>query len=193
MPSSYQRADKALHEQALALMAEHHKDLDLAKVSVDIIFAYAGENGAGEKLGPALKHGGYEAIGIAKIVPLLQRVMGRSDTQILLDGDRWPDLDPEQQAAVLDHELQHIAVSKDVEGGLITDTHGRPKLKLRLHDYQFGFFTEIAKRHKGASIEVIQAAQLYAQNGQYYFLLDGPTVNVIATPIEAPNKKGKKK
>ncbi len=192
MPSKYEKCPKALHEQAYAIMAEHHKDLDIAKVSLDLIFAYAGENNAGEKLGPALKHGGYEAIAIVKIVPLLNRVMGRADAQILLDGDKWPDLHEDQQAAVMDHELQHLVVAKDVEGAVITDSYGRPKLKMRLHDRQFGWFDAIAQRHREASQEVVQAAQLYQQAGQYYFLLEGmPQVDAATAPpaIAAPKRK----
>ena len=191
MASRYQRADKAIHEQAYQLIKEHHTDLHAAGVSIDLIFAYAGENDAGEKIGPALKLGGYACLGIASKVPLLQRVMGRSDAQILLDGDKWPDLHEDQRAALLDHELTHFAVAKDAEGGTILDTHGRPKIKLRLHDFQFGFFTAIAERHKEASLEVMAVTQLYQQAAQSYFPFLGQQPLAIAEP--EPKKKGGKK
>lgn len=196
MPSSYSKAPKAIHEQAYALIKEHHPDLHAAGVTVDLIFAFAGENDAGEKIGPALKLHGYACSGVASKVPLLQRVMGRADVQILLDGDGWEDLHPDQQAALIDHEASHFIVAKDAEGGVIHDTHGRPKIKMKLHDFQIGIFTAVAARHKEASLEVISVAQMYKQAGQTLFPFLGQLelAPQAADPNEEPTKKkGKKK
>lgn len=191
MPAKYTPCPKAIHEQAYAILKEHHADLHAAGVTVDLIFAYAGENDAGEKIGPALKLGGYACAGIASKVPLLGRVMGRADVQVLLDGDKWEELHEDQQTALIDHEITHFALAKDSEGGTILDTHGRPKIKMKLHDFDFGWFTSIAERYKEASGEVIQAAQLYQQAGQSYFPFLGQQALAIADP-EKTGKKGKK-
>jgi hypothetical protein len=45
----------------------------------------------------------------------------------------------------------------------------RPKLTLRRHDFQAGWFHEIAQRHGEASPEVRSAKQLMAGTGQLYF------------------------
>lgn len=189
MASEYKKCGKEVQTLCAQLIKEHHPDLHAAGVSVDLIFAHAAENGAGEKIGTALKSHGYVAAAVASKVALIHRVMGRGDVQILIDGDKWPDLHEDQQAALLDHELQHFVVAKDAEGGVILDTHGRPKIKMRLHDFEFGWFTEVAKRHREASVEVIQAAQIYQQAGQAYF----PFLGQQSLPEAAQEPKPKKK
>lgn len=65
MPSIYKRATDAEHQILNELVADHYKDINAVGVSFDIIFAYAGENDAGEKIGPALKERGYQCTPLA--------------------------------------------------------------------------------------------------------------------------------
>lgn len=44
-----------------------------------------------------------------------------------------------------------------------------PGLKMRRHDFQVGWFHEIAERHGKESIELMQAQQLFDERGQLYF------------------------
>jgi hypothetical protein len=66
-----------------------------------------------------------------------------------VDAYRWPELDELTQVAVLDHELTHLELVTDDEGTVKYDDYGRPKLRMRLHDICHGWFSEVAKRHKG--------------------------------------------
>ncbi len=68
----------------------------------------------------------------------------------------------------MDHELTHLELAEK-EGAPVLDDGGRPKLKMRLHDYEFGWFTEVAERHKENAIEVQQARALIDGDGQVYF------------------------
>lgn len=148
---------------------QYHSNFNDAKLTFDVFMAYAPENDAGEKTGPALKLHGYPCGGLVSIVSLKNRVCGRSDAEIVLDGDSWDKLTSAEQDALLDHELEHVVVARDLEGAVIYDTHGRPKLKLKLHDREHGWFDAIAKRHGDASGEVQQARRIVAEAMDIYF------------------------
>lgn len=49
------------------------------------------------------------------------------------------------------------------------DAQGRPALKMRMHDREFGWFDEIARRHREHSIEIRQSTRLVEDVGQLYF------------------------
>jgi hypothetical protein len=58
--------------------------------------------------------------------------------------------------------LFHIAVRRDRDGAIKSDDGGRPKLKLRKHDFEIGGFVEIAKRHGPESLEVQAVGRAWA-------------------------------
>jgi hypothetical protein len=96
--------------------------------------------------------------------------MGRGDAEITLDGDQWGDLSTDQQLAVVDHEVHKIVVRRSIEGEVLYDTAGRPKLQKRQYDVRVGWFSIIAERHGVASSEVTQAKQLFeSKEAQYLF------------------------
>lgn len=169
MAAKYTNATPETYLQLKDLIAEHAEELDAVGVRFDIIMAYAAVNEQGEKVGTALKLHGYPCNGLVSIVSLKNRVMGRADAEIILDGDRWMDLEEAQQKALLHHEMHHVLVARDVEGGVIHDSHGRPKLKMRLHDVDVGWFHHIAKIHGDASAEVTQARQIVREHGPTFF------------------------
>jgi hypothetical protein len=49
------------------------------------------------------------------------------------------------------------------------DDLGRPKLRMRKHDINFGWFNQVAKRHGSASQERIQARMILDEAGQFYW------------------------
>lgn len=169
MPNRLAQAPLSVWEQGKAIMDKWHSELGVADVKIEYIFAFAPEPDDDRPKAPALKLHGYPCSGIAGIVNLEGRVMGRQDGKIVLDGDQWGNMTEAQQNALLDHELSHFNVARTVEGEIIYDTSGRPKLKMRLHDYQFGFFTDIAERHGVDSMEVKQAEIFFRESGQIYF------------------------
>ena len=197
MPSRYERAEQAIQLQAHDLLMEHHPDLHAAGVTIEVIFGYASRNADYEQVGHAYKVRQRPVSSTSAKTKLIDRVLGASDIRIELDGDQWESLHVDQQAAIIDRELQSFAVAKDAEDGLILDSHGRPKLKRRLPDFEVSIYTEIAKRHREASVECISMAQIYQQAGQCVFpFLGQQEFAALPDPdAEEPvpkKKKGKK-
>ena len=169
MSKIYSPASEEVHALALNLVRNYHAHLlHPVRVKIDIIMVNAGTNENGDPQGHALSLGGYRCLGIAKILGPKDRAMGRSDCEIQLDGDDWPDMSEEAQAALLDHELTHFSLKRDPYGNPMIDDMRRPMLKMRKHDYDFGWFTSIAKRHGKASIEVQQCLRIVDRDGQSY-------------------------
>jgi len=162
----YDKAD----EQTIALineiLNEYHPELASAEVTIEAMMAYD------DKGGFPVKHGGYPALAVIKISSLKNRVKGFADAEITIDAENFKSMSEPQRRALIDHELTHLVVATDKEGVIKTDDCNRPKLKIRKHDYQMGWFTEIAKRHGSNSPEVYQASMLWQKDGRTFF----PTV-----------------
>jgi hypothetical protein len=153
--ATYERASKETEKQVARVMKRYHSALEEAGVTVDVLMAYARRDGNGDPVGAALKLAGYQCIGTIRIIGTKDRAAGRRDTELLLDGDRFTELSGEEQDSVIDHELTHLEL-KVGDDGLRHDDLGRPKLRLRLHDHQFGWFDEIVRKHARDSIECQQ-------------------------------------
>ena len=147
----------------LCQFATHKPVLD-AKVRIDYLFAFGPTDANGNKIGPAIKCHGHQALAEVRKLGLKCRVAGRGDAEIVIDGDWWHNADEEEQRSLLDHELHHIAVVEKQ-----TDDIGRPRLKLRHHDVEFGWFSIVASRHGTHSMERIQAASMMETHGQYFW------------------------
>lgn len=170
MPT-FKRAPEPVEKLGAEILNKYdtHKLVKDLGVKVDLIMAYADLDGEGFPTGDALKHNGVKALGICRIIPVKQRVMGRGDAEISLDGNHWDDASAEEKAALLDHELHHICIALDKQGAPKYDDIGRPKLKMRKHDYQFGWFSIVAVRHGLNSQECKQAQQIMDGAGQFYW------------------------
>lgn len=157
----YNRCPVAVAEMAAAILCEFatHKPLLDAKVRLDYVFAFPGKNG-----GDAIRFRGRKALGLCKKIPLKQRVMGRGDAEITLDGQWWEEASEAERRALLDHELHHIEIDE-----LKRDDAGRPVIHLREHDFEVGWFSVIAQRHGGASQERQQARELFDRHGQAFW------------------------
>ena len=127
-----------------------------------------------------LKHPGYSAIsvvtlalGIGLTAMMFSLVYGA-----LLRGLPFED----------DHELMHLdpvvegttteTVPSEEDPNLFrkvertffkTDDAGRPRLKIRLHDWQLGGFAAVAERHGEHAPEVVEARKLAERFGQLLF------------------------
>lgn len=143
-----------------------------AGVKIDLVFAYGNRNDDGELTGPALSKNGVTALGICRVVNLKDRAKGLGDAEIAIDGDWWEKASDEEKDAVIDHELYHIKLTGK------TDDLGRPKIKMRKHDFDFGWFTVIALRHGIHSVEVKQAKAVMDNVGQFYWPGIAPTVTI---------------
>lgn len=166
--STFKKCPPEVAELAREILCEFttHKPLLDARVKVDFIFAHADVDANGIKRRPAIVHGGVRALGYCRRLGLKDRTMGRGDAEIVLDGDWWIEATAKQSRALLDHELHHIEVVTDKHGRVQWDDLGRPRLKLRPHDFEFGWFIEIARRHGVASQECVQAKVMVDAAGQ---------------------------
>jgi hypothetical protein len=170
MPA-YSPAPLAVRDLAQAILQEydtHRPTLD-AGVKIDYVFAFADlDPDSGEKINDAIRVRGFRALGVTRKLPLKDRSMGRGDAEITIDGDWWNGAGDADRKSLLDHELHHIEVKTDKRGAL-TDDLGRPLLKMRRHDREYGWFDIIAKRHGKHSQEVQQAQHMMDRAGQLYF------------------------
>jgi len=145
------------------IQEDYHAELD--EVTVSALFVFDTE--AAEAV---LKHQGYPAAAMVRITPLRERALRQADANIVIDRCTWLTLSQRQRDALIDHELTHLTRVLDKEtGNPVFDALDRPKLAMRRHDHQFGWFDEIAQRHGDASPEVRQAKQLMQSSGQLYF------------------------
>lgn len=145
------------------IRAGYHEDLE--GVTVTGLFAFDSESSDA-----VLKHQGYPAGAVVRITPLKDRALGIADATIVVDRAGWLALSQRQRNALIDHELTHLERKLDKDSGdQLFDVLDRPKLTMRKHDHQFGWFDEVAQRHGEASPEVRQARVLMESSGQLYF------------------------
>jgi hypothetical protein len=168
MPT-FKVCDKSVENLCAELVKKHHEPLADNKVKIDLLFAYGDRDDNDRLLNDALTHQGIRALGICTKLKLKDRVMGRGDVEICLDGDYWPTVSDDQQAALLDHELQHVSIKADKHGNYKFDDIGRPQINLRKHDVEVGWFNVVAERHGNASQEQMQASTIMLAQGQYYW------------------------
>jgi hypothetical protein len=164
MTKRYERATDDVARKIAALREEYCEEI-FEVVTVGALFVFD-EDAPDE---PTLTFRGYPAVAIVRIVGLRDRAVGLPDAQIVIDRATWITLTAKQQNAVLDHELYHLELALDKKGNIRFDSQGRPKLKLRKHDWEFGFFDEIASRHGADSIERMQVKRLVESTHQLYF------------------------
>lgn len=169
MPT-FQKCPSYVIDMANGLLVEHetHKPVLDARVKIDFVWAFSDKDDDGNPTNDALKKNGVKALGMARKIPLKDRVLGRGDAEITIDGDWWKEANEKEQAALLDHELHHLSLKID-KRGLVHDDIGRPVIILRKHDFEFGWFNIIAQRHGQYSQERIYAARMMDNAGQFYW------------------------
>jgi hypothetical protein len=170
-------------ESVLDRALKWHPVLLACGVKIEVL--EAAKTGKAGELKPALKCHGQQAAMLVRVVPLDRRVLGEGDALIIVDRLSWNEATLEQRLALLDHELEHIRVLAEYEScagrsyvgwdpkeGTITqapmlDDHGRPRLKIRLHDYDLGGFRSVIERHKQNSLESRQVDFCVLDSGQF--------------------------
>lgn len=179
MPT-FERCDKSIDELAEEIIAkfETHKPLKELKVKIDFVFARCDRDDRGNPINDALTKNGIRALGITRKIPLKDRALGRGDAEIALDGDWWEKASPNEQEALLDHELHHVAVKADKAGNVQYDDLGRPQIQLRKHDVEIGWFKCVAERHGLDSQERIQAKRIMYDMGQAFWPELAPSVEI---------------
>jgi hypothetical protein len=165
MPT-FKRCDSSVEKMAKALISEFETNypLEANEVRIDYLFAYGDRDEvSGELITDALKKGGMKCLGITRKLSLKDRSKGLGDAEICLDGDYWAEASDAEKRSLLDHELHHLAATAK------RDDLGRPIIKLRLHDVEFGWFAVVAARHGDYSQERMQARRLMDKFGQFFW------------------------
>jgi hypothetical protein len=161
--TTYDTASQEVLDLIKQVMEQYHEELNEADVTVDAMFAYD-ENGD-----HPVKHGGYPALAYIKVTSLKNRIKGMMDAEITIDGEAYKAMTQPQRIALIDHELHHLIIARDKEENIKLDDANRPKLKIRKHDYQMGWFRDIALRHGDNSPEVFQAKMLWNADANTFF------------------------
>lgn len=165
------KEDGDAHEILRSVLEEFRPDLLQVQIKIDMLMAYPTLDKDGIPTGPAVSHDGYPAYAKVKITSLVDRNLGVGDAVITLDGQHWKTLaeSPNGEArkrALLDHELYHLEIDRDKEGAIKADDIGRPKLKIRRHDWQIGGFREVAQRHGQHAYEQSQLKHMIDLHSQ---------------------------
>lgn len=189
MPRSYTTAPDRLQRKINRIVRDIHGRLlppidpsqpngERYELRITTLLAFAPRNKWGEPTGlAAIVVRGRPAYASIRITKLAERVAGLGDAVMTIDGDQIKEMDPATLDAIIDHELTHLATVDGREGPEFDD-HGRLKLRIRPHDFEVGWFDEVAERHGVKSIEVQQAGRLVAR--QMYF----PGFEITARELE---------
>lgn len=164
MSITYSEAPDEIKERVKSVIDRYCPNLKEAGVRVDVLSAATDEDGE-----PAVKLHGYPCGATIQIRTSKLRAMGLGDAAIELDEAHFNALPAKTQDALLHHELHHLELKRNRRGKLQLDEHGRPKMTMRLHDRDFGWFDEIARVHGKHSMEVRQATTLVLGGRQLYF------------------------
>ena len=162
--SWYSIANEEVNLTIQKVMQENHGDLHAAGVTITALIARSEE-------GPAIKVRGSEAAGCIRITKLAERTLGLGDALMTLDGERMDAWTSKRLQAVIDHELRHLMLATNKKTGEIQrDDEGRPKLRIRPHDFEFGWFARTAELYGEESYEVSQAREIVAAQFVQNFL-----------------------
>ncbi|MCD0460032.1 putative metallopeptidase [Roseiconus lacunae] len=160
MAARFERAPERLRELMNRVMKQFHGHLDDLELKVDLLLAFGPTDEDGELTGEAITVGGYQAAACVRVVNLRDRTKGMGDAEIQVDGDHWDEWTDRQIMALLDHELSHLEPVFDRDGDVKRDDLERPRLKIALHDRQFGWFDSVARRWGSDSWESMQVRGL---------------------------------
>ena len=179
---TYQVAPEEVTESAAAVIEKHYPEITESGLVIEYQFANSDS-------GPAVSVGGWPCNASIKIIGLQDRVAGRGDAIVTIDQKRWDELTEENRVALLDHELYHLICQREDDGAFKKDGAGRPKLKMRPHDVEVGWFKEVAIRNGEHSMEVKGARAIFDEHGQAFF----PWLLTLEAKPEKPAKAPKAK
>lgn len=163
MGTRYTMCESDVLNRIQKVMQAHHGELAKAGVTVDAVFAIDPD-------GPAIRLHGYACAATIKKVGYKQRVLGRADSEMTIDQAFCNDATDDQKDGLIDHELTHLEVIEDARTRIIKrDAAGRPRLAMRLHDWELGGFEDTARRYGKAAPEVKAAQAFKLRFGQLCF------------------------
>ncbi len=130
-------------------------------LTVEPILVYLDDSGDGPE--GALMVRGLPRRFKIKVTSLKDRSIGRGDVELLVDGDQWAKFEMDERRAVVDDVLHGLELRfrtvTDSDGNdqeeVQRDDRGRPKLRIRPHDFEIAGYHDVAERH-GASLPQVQ-------------------------------------
>lgn len=155
----YEQATDEMREVLADVTKRYHGQLNDYGVTIDMLAAYPKTDENGDPTGPAIKHQGYIAFAVVRKIPYKDRVAGRGDAEIVVDGERWEELSDDERAALIDHELCHLDVATDKDGNVKRDDLDRVKFNMRSHDVQLGVFNDVVRRHGKLALDFQHGAE----------------------------------
>src|SRR5262245_54787412 len=106
MAKSYSECGRDVIDVAKKVLDAYHPDLREAEVTFAYYFAFSTN-------GPAVRLHGYPCQATVKVNSLKDRVEGKADCTLTLDGEHWDTLKAREREALLAHELYHVTVKRD--------------------------------------------------------------------------------
>lgn len=187
--ATYEKDNGAIGLLADEIIGQFRGELRDAGLKIDILKAYASRNENGDPTGPAIKLHGQACHAIVRIIGLKDRAKGHGDAEITVDGDEWNLFGEMGQRAILHHEIEHLVLVTDAKSGAVKrDDLDRPKLRMRLHDHQFGWFDNVARIYRENAIEVQQASSFLRDVTRVQLYLPGfnvkEAIDVESRPVE---------
>ncbi len=165
MSKIYSQAPSDVADRVAHLIKVFHPAIKDAGVKIDLL-SVADDD---PDVDYPLKLRGHPAYATCRAVDIKGRTMGRGDAEIVIDEARYLTMPDAQKDALLDHEIEHIDIQFNKKGRVKLDCCRRPKIKMKLHDVEVGWFTNVAQRHGAASIECKQATQIFLEHKQTLF------------------------
>lgn len=169
MAKTYTKAEPEVMNLLLDVLRRHHKELIDLQIRIGVLMVRPPRTVNGEPKGAAIKVRGVPAAACMWLTTAKDRVHMPYDAIIEIDADRWDRLGDKERAALLDHEVTHIVVLKDKNGGVETDEDLRPKLRTRPDEWTLSGFAEVIHRHGEAALEWQAVNKLVDQYGQLLF------------------------
>lgn len=192
MGTTYELANDVTVRLIHAVLIKHHADLDREGVTIQALIATCIDKETGE-VSQALRMRNYPIAAKIQVTSYQDRVRGIADVKLTIDDSTWRGLAATRREALIDHELTHCVLTRDRDGFVKRDDLGRPKLHIRPHDFELGWFTEIAERHGEAAIEVREVQRFHERWGQFcLFPMPGTTTSEtkVETKVEISGGNG---
>jgi len=198
MPTTYERANKAIEAMVQHALEQYHSELHKMGVTIDVMVAHAQDSEESDC--HALKRSGYPIDAKIQVTSLVDRARGIADAKLTIDAYEWNRISDKMKAALIDHELTHLVLveikptkANGFETGWKRDDLNRPKLRSRPHDYELAGYREVIERHGQHSHEAHQFAAFRDEFGQLNMF--GPSTIQIAdgTNGKKPKKEKSKK
>ncbi len=169
IPTNYDPAPADVLDVVRRIVNQFHPDLAETGANIGCIFA-------SNETGPAVKLHGCAALAIVQAVSAKRRPHCELDAEITIDAGEWAQLSPQQQDALIDHEISHLRRKEHSEKKLAkmrkenpdspawkTDNLGRPVLGTVPADMTPGdAFAAVIARHGHAAVEFVGAKKFAA-------------------------------